>query len=66
MKWFEEHMERLTDPAEGAPGSWERIVDVADATLDGPTMGQFVREFFFWQKRFGGRGPRPTGSGCTA
>lgn len=53
MKWFEEHIAGHIDPSEGMPGSSERIVEVADATLDGPTMARFVRGFFLWQKRFG-------------
>jgi len=53
MRWFEELMSARTDPSEGSPGGWERLVEIADATLDGPTMAQFVREFFIMQKRFG-------------
>ena len=53
MQWFEELMSARTDPSEGSPGGWERLVEIADATLDGPTMAQFVREFFFRQKQFG-------------
>lgn len=52
MRWFEERLEELTDPSGGPPHNWEKIVALAE-TLDGPTIGRFVREFFLWQKRFG-------------
>ena len=54
MRWFDEHKERVAGPETEAGGNnAQEIAKLADETLDGQTMAQFVREFFHRQKSFG-------------
>ena len=54
MKWFDEHKEIIAGSDTEVPGSnYSAIARIADESLDGETMTQFVREFFGIQKSFG-------------
>lgn len=54
MKWFDEHKELLAGSDDKAPGSsYRAIARIADETLGGQEMIQFVREGFLSQKAFG-------------